>query len=147
MSSLPVPLSEATPDPRGVGWAWPTRIDHEGIAVARNDDAIDRAIYLILATTPGERPMRPEFGCGIHGLVFEPIDATTEGKIKLAVQDSLARWEPRIDDVSVSVLIDKDALYRDSGGMLLYIDVSYRVRATNSPRNFVFPFYTIPPEH
>jgi phage baseplate assembly protein W len=95
---------------------------------------------LILGTAFGERPMRPEFGCGIHDYIFAPTDATTGGRIAYEVRASLRRWEPRIDVVDVVVGVAAD------DAALLYIDVRYTVTNSNDPRNLVFPFYVIPAE-
>ena len=125
----------------GAGWAYPVRTDATGrIALSRNDREIEESIHLILATAKGERPMRPEFGCGVHDYVFAPADATTAGSIARAVRVALEWWEPRIDLADVVVRLD-----RASEGVLL-IEIHYTVRGTNDPRNLVFPFYTIPSE-
>ena len=64
----------------GSGLAFPLQVDRRGgIALARDEQDIDQAIQLILGTAPGERPMRPEFGCGVHDFVFDSIDANTVG--------------------------------------------------------------------
>ena len=123
----------------GAGWAFPLRTDQTGrIALVTAEREIEESIRLILATAPGERPMRPEFGCAVHDYVFAPADASTAGDIAYAVRVALERWEPRIDLEGVSVRFDAV----DSG--VLYIDVHYSVRGTNDPRNLVFPFYVIP---
>lgn len=125
----------------GAGWAFPVRTDATGrIALSREGHEIEESIRLILATSPGERPMRPEFGCAVHDYVFAPADASTAGAIAYAVRVALDRWEPRIDLRGVFVRYD------DADRGLLYIDVQYSVRGTNDPRNLVFPFYTIPDE-
>ncbi|MGY4644140.1 GPW/gp25 family protein [Cellulomonas sp. URHB0016] len=125
----------------GAGWSFPVRSDATGrIALSREGREIEESIRLILATAPGERPMRPEFGCAVHDYVFAPADATTGGAIAYAVRVALDRWEPRIELQDVQVRFDEV----DNG--LLYIDVHYAVRGTNDPRNLVFPFYTIPDE-
>ena len=85
--------------------------------------------------------MRPEFGCRIYEHVFAPANATTAGQIAYDVRAALDRWEPRIDVDDVVV-----TLRRASTRGVLYIDISYRIRGTNDPRNLVFPFYVIP-EH
>jgi phage baseplate assembly protein W len=123
----------------GAGWAFPMRADASGaVALARGQREIEQAIRLVLATAPGERPMRPEFGCAIHDLVFAPVNEATSGQIRYEVRASLERWEPRIEVIEVNVLEDND-----DDGMVL-IDIRYGIRGTNSPRNLVFPFYTIP---
>jgi phage baseplate assembly protein W len=111
-----------------------------GIALARDETDIEQAIELILATAPGERPMRPEFGCGVHDFVFDSIDATTVGKMELAIRDALDRWEPRVFVETVEFNLDEVADGR------LIIDIGYRVRVTNTMRNLVYPFYVIPAE-
>ena len=123
----------------GNGWAFPLRVDATGgIALVGRDREITEAIRLILATAPGERPMRPEFGCGVHDYVFAPADENTAGRIAVEVRRALDRWEPRIDVTDVVVGFDDE----DTG--VLYIDVRYAIRGTNDPRNLVFPFYVIP---
>lgn len=124
----------------GRGLAFPVHTDATGsIALVGGEREIVESIRLILATAPGERPMRPEFGCAIHDLVFAPADAGTAGQIAYQVRLSLERWEPRIEltDVLVS--------FAEVGQGTLLIDVRYSLRGSNDPRNLVFPFYVIPP--
>ncbi|MGW5647458.1 GPW/gp25 family protein [Saccharopolyspora sp. NPDC003752] len=123
----------------GRGWAFPMRVGATGgIAMVEREQEIEEAIRLVLGTAPGERPMRPEFGCGIHEYVFAPSDGATAGRIAQEVRSALRRWEPRIDVTDVVVAFDTV----EEG--VLYIDVHYTLRATNDRRNLVFPFYTIP---
>jgi phage baseplate assembly protein W len=125
----------------GAGWAFPVRTDPTGrIALVTREREIEESIRLILATAPGERPMRPEFGCAVHEYVFAPADAATAGDIAYAVRVALEHWEPRIDLKDVVVHFDGV----DDG--VLFIEVLYALRGTNDPRNLVFPFYVIP-EH
>ncbi len=123
----------------GRGLAFPLRTDATG-AIALVDDRteLEEAIGLIIATAPGERPMRPEFGCRIHDHVFAPIENTTIGSIAFEVERAVRRWEPRVDVETVNVFADEDT------DGLLYIELVYRVKASNDERNLVFPFYTIP---
>jgi Bacteriophage baseplate protein W len=124
----------------GAGWAFPLRADTTGgIALVSGVREIEESVRLILATAPGERPMRPEFGCAVHEYVFAPADASTAGDIAYAVRVALERWEPRIELEGIDVRFDEV----DQG--TLYIQISYAVRGTNDPRNLVFPFYVIPP--
>jgi phage baseplate assembly protein W len=125
----------------GSGLAFPLQVDRRGgIALARDEQDIDQAIQLILGTAPGERPMRPEFGCGVHDFVFDSIDATTVGRMEDAIREALDRWEPRIQVQTV----DFDLSGSDNG--VLTIDIGFTVRATNTERNLVYPFYVIPAE-
>ena len=125
----------------GRGWAFPLRTDATGgIAMVSREREIEEAIRLILGTSPGERPMRPEFGCRIHDFVFGSADDPTANLIGAEVRRSLARWEPRINVEDVVVSFD----VRDAS--VLYIDIRYSIRQTNDRRNLVFPFYVIPGE-
>ena len=125
----------------GSGLAFPLQVDRRGgIALARDEQDIDQAIQLILGTAPGERPMRPEFGCGVHDYVFDTIDATTVAQMEAEVRDALDHWEPRIEVLAV----DFDLSGVDRGELL--IDIGYRMRSTNHLRNLVYPFYIIPAE-
>jgi phage baseplate assembly protein W len=125
----------------GRGWAFPLRTDANGsVTLVSDEREIEEAIRLILGTSYGERPMRPDFGCAIHDHVFAPIDSSTGGVLEWEVRQSLERWEPRITVNLVEVSYD------EAQPSLLYIDVRYTINDTNSPRNLVFPFYTIPQE-
>ena len=120
----------------GIGWKFPVTIDATGkIAMSQFEEDIKEAIRIILGTARGERVMRPDFGCGIHELIFEPINVATTGLIESSVQEALTRYEPRIDLIDVTV-IDNEA---NVGKLKVSID--YRVRATNNEFNLVYPFY------
>lgn len=125
----------------GAGWAFPVNVDARGrIALARRERDIEEAIQIILLTPKGQRPMRPEFGCRIHDLIFAPNDATTAGLATYYVEEALAMWEPRIMVREVTVHNDE----ADEGRMLIEID--YEVKSTHDRRSLVFPFYRIPGE-
>jgi uncharacterized protein len=123
----------------GRGFSWPITVDHTGsIKLTNSSDDIDRSIQIVLVTAPGERVMRPQFGCRIWDLLFEPVTPNLLGLIAESVRDALAQWEPRIEVEDVTPAADGD----DSA--LVRIQISYRVRATNDRRNLVYPFYVIP---
>jgi phage baseplate assembly protein W len=125
----------------GRGWAFPLRTDPTGgIALVSREREIEEAIRLVLGTSPGERPMRPEFGCRIHDFVFGLADGATANAISAEVQRALRRWEPRIDVHDVIVSFDP------LDQTVLYIDIRYSIRRSNDRRNLVFPFYVIPGE-
>lgn len=125
----------------GRGIAFPLARDTSGrLALVSGTADVERSIRLVLATYPGERPMRPEFGSTIADHVFAPADATTAGRLAHAVRTALDRWEPRIELEDVLVHLDA----AEQG--VLHIEIVYRLRGTNDPRNLVFPFYVIP-EH
>ena len=125
----------------GSGLAFPLQVDARGaIALAAGLDDIDQALELILSTAPGERPMRPEFGCAVHDFLFDTIDASTIGRMDEAIRAAIDRWEPRVELES----IDYDVSRAHEGELM--ITLYYRTRATNHKRNLVYPFYVIPAE-
>lgn len=121
----------------GTGWQFPITVDEITGRVVESsyEENIRQSIYLIIMTKPGERLMRPDFGCAIHNFMFENIDYTTLSRMKQAVEEALIRWEPRITDTEVTVI---DAVKEQNA---VEIRITYRVRATNNPYNMVFPFY------
>jgi phage baseplate assembly protein W len=129
-----------TLDPRraflGVGWKFPLQVTPTGgIATASAEERIEESILIILSTAPGERLMLPQFGCGIHELVFAPNDSSTVSQVVDLVRRSLVTYEPRIDVADVS------ADTADGQPNLLLIRVDYRIRDTNSMKNLVYPFF------
>jgi uncharacterized protein len=131
------------PDPSfiGRGFSWPMGVDHTGsIRLTDGVADLDRSIRIVLATAPGERLMRPRFGCRIWDLLFEPVTPNLLGLIAQAVRDAVAEWEPRVAVEEVVVLPD------DDDASLVRIHVRYVVKTTNDRRNLVYPFYVIPRE-
>jgi uncharacterized protein len=125
----------------GRGLSFPMRIDANGsIALEQGPADIEKAMKVILSTAPGERPMRPYFGCAIWDLLFEPINPNTLGLMEDAVREAMSRWEPRIDVEDVTVTPDP------AGRGAVSIDIAYQTRSTNDRRNLVHPFYLIPGE-
>jgi phage baseplate assembly protein W len=123
----------------GRGVAFPLGVDERGrIAMVGGANDVEQAIRLILDTAPGERPMRPEFGCGVHDLVFDGIDAETTRRIEDAVRVALERWEPRIAVEAVA--------FDTTDPAVLPISIAYRIKETNDARNLVYPLYVIPTE-
>jgi uncharacterized protein len=119
----------------GVGWAFPPAASNSGdMATAAYETDIQQSIRIILGTAPGERVMRPDFGAGLKNLIFEPMNTTTAALAQYNVQKALIQWEPRIDQITVTVTP------QPANGSLL-IDIRYRVRLTNVFYNLVYPFY------
>lgn len=121
----------------GRGWAMPVAPDPRTglVAVAEFEEDIRQSILIILGTAKGERCMRPDFGCGIHDLVFTVLDTTSLQRIRSEVTDALRQFEARIELLGVNV----DGQVTAEG--MLLVEVEYRVRATNQLGNLVFPFY------
>ena len=122
----------------GTGIAFPFGADAQGglgtIGGAAN---VEQSIRLIIGTAYGERPMRPEFGCGIHDLVFEMASTELVSRIQIQVMSSLRRWETRAEIMGVDVDFGTDPT-------IVQIMVSYRIKGSYDPRNLLVPFYLIP---
>lgn len=120
----------------GSGTGWPLAAGTDGaLERAEYEESVRQSVWIILSTAKGERVMRPDFGCGIHDLVFAPNTATTAGQLATAVSEALLDFEPRIDVRDVQVRTSEE----DDGVLLLSVD--YEVRATNNAFNLVYPFY------
>jgi hypothetical protein len=121
----------------GRGWKFPVMVDAKTgrISMSEYEQDIKEAIWIILSTSKGERVMRPDFGCGIHDLIFAPINTTTVNLVENTVREALTLWEPRIELIKVEVSTERS----DEGKLLVSID--YRVRVTNNRFNLVYPFY------
>ena len=120
----------------GVGWKFPIRVNSKGgLSYSKGEEDIEESIWIILGTSKKERVMLPDFGCGIHDLVFAPLNPTTIGDIEYHVKDALIKWEPRIDVLNVRVE------QKAEEPNLLLIRVDYRIRANNAYYNIVYPFY------
>ncbi len=125
----------------GRGIMFPMRVDQSGaIAFTSGASDIDASLRMVLITAPGERLMRPQFGCKIWDLLFEPVNANTIGLMASAVRDAVAQWEPRVTLEDVDIEPDPNDRAR------VLIQMRYRVRTTNDVRNLVYPFYVIPQE-
>lgn len=125
----------------GNGWTYPLRVGPRGgVALVAGAEKINVALNMIISTAPGERVMRPEFGCRIWDMVFAGTDPNSRGLMAQMVRDAIARWEARVDLEQVVVKVDPDHPSR------VLIDVAYVIKATNDRRNLVYPFYVIPRE-
>ena len=125
-----------TRDFLGVGWKFPLQVTPRGgIALARWERRIEESIYLILSTAQGERVMLPDFGCGIHDLVFATNSPGTISLVAQQVRRALVAYESRID------VLDVTADSAEGEPNLLLIRIEYRIRANNAVGNLVYPFY------
>lgn len=123
----------------GKGWSFPVAVNSNGgINLVGGVTEIAQSLLMILGTQPGERPLRPEFGCPLEDFVFAPMDPGTFGQIGYEVESAIRRWEPRIDLTDVIVRQDPSVEGR------LLIEVSYEIKHTYDKRSLVFPFYVIP---
>lgn len=125
----------------GRGWVFPPRIGPQGgMALTTMRNELDQAIQIILNTSPGQRVMRPTFGCRLHDLVFAPNNSHTAAQARRYVEEALGMWEPRINVVNINVGPDPNEHSR------LLIEIEYEIKATHDRRSLVHPFYLIPME-
>ncbi|MCA9975272.1 MAG: GPW/gp25 family protein [Chloroflexota bacterium] len=122
----------------GSGWSFPPQIGPQGnLLLTSERNELEQAIHIILRTVPGQRVMRPRFGCRIHELLFAPNNAQTARLAERYVEEALGMWEPRIIVMEVTAQPIENRLL---------LEIKYKVKATNDPRSLVFPFYLIPEE-
>jgi phage baseplate assembly protein W len=120
----------------GSGWAFPVEPDPAGrLRLLGDDERVRQSMWLVLATAKGERVMLPDFGCGVHDLVFQPNTPAVRGSVRAEVVEALTRWEPRIDVIDVTVTTPDDR------PEVMLIAVNYRLRATNALFNLVYPIF------
>jgi phage baseplate assembly protein W len=128
---------------RAIRFFYPPAIDEPGIGfqltatggleVVEDDRAIRQAIILLLSTRPGERVMRPSYGCSLHRLLFAANDDTTAGLAIHYVRQALQRWEKRIVVTKLDATRDPEFAER------LIIVLDYRIRATQQNQQLQFP--------
>jgi hypothetical protein len=120
----------------GQGWSFPVKPGPDGrLAYLDGAEKVRQGIWILLSTAPGERQMMPEYGCGIHDLVFQANTEALRGLVEAKVRAALIRWEPRIDVIHVRVETPPEARN------YLLIRIDYRLRANNSFYNLVYPYF------
>ena len=120
----------------GQGLSFPLQINPRGeLALVTGATDIEQSIGIILGTIPGERVMRPQFGCRAWELVFAPANAATRGLLTIYVRQALEFWEPRINLLDVIVTNDSN---QDSA---LLVEIRYEIKSTHDPRSIIYPFY------
>jgi len=125
----------------GSGWFFPPQVDPQGgMALTNERNELAQSIWIILSTAPGQRVMRPTFGCRLSDLVFAPNNGQTAAQARRYVEEALGMWEPRITVQRVEAFPDPLDPSR------LLIQVEYQVKSTHDVRSLVYPFYLIPGE-
>ena len=120
----------------GKGWSFPPTFNKtiKGVEMAEAEADIKSSLGILLSTSLGERVMQPKFGCALEELSFESLTTTLKTFIKDLIETAILYYEPRID-------LENITLTDDVNQGIIFIDVQYRVRATNSRQNLVYPFY------
>ena len=123
----------------GAGFAFPLRINVQGsLQLSADTPNLEESIRIILGTRPGERVYRPNFGCRLSELVFEPLNPRTLMMVRLCVEEALELWEPRI------VVHDILTIPNPLNGRV-DIEIQYQPKDSYDSRSMVFPFYLLPP--
>ncbi|MFK7802797.1 MAG: GPW/gp25 family protein [Anaerolineae bacterium] len=123
----------------GNGLSFPLHFDQTGgLSLTGDRTELEQSIMIILGTSPGERVMRPKFGCRLQEVLFMQNNQQTASIATYMVEDALAMWEPRIMVTQVT------AKPNPNDGACMLIEIEYEVKATNDRRSLVYPFYVIP---
>jgi phage baseplate assembly protein W len=118
----------------GRGWRYPVTPSGRDLLYEEGAEKVRQSIWIILDTEPGERAMRPTFGCGLRRYLMKPNTAATRALIQYDVDQALSTWEPRIQLTAVRVDPGDDP-------SLVLIKVDYTILRDGKPGNLVFPFY------
>ena len=121
----------------GTGWCFPpnfSNTDGKTEMVSDSED-IKQSLMILLSTVPGERVHRPQYGCGIHKIVFEKMNSSTMTLIKHMIEKAIILFEPRIQ------LNDIQFNFENEREGTLFIEIDYTIRLTNTRSNMVYPFY------
>ena len=121
----------------GIGWGFPPEFSenlNEVVMISEEED-IKSSLEILLTTRLGERVLLPNYGCNLQDFLFEKLDRTLITYAKDLIETAILYHEPRIDVIKIDVS-ETDTLE----GQLI-IEIAYKVRATNSRTNVVFPFY------
>ncbi|MBL4605337.1 MAG: GPW/gp25 family protein [Flavobacteriaceae bacterium] len=119
----------------GTGWSFPPEFKLKQVKMISNEEDIESSLHILLTTRLGERVMLPEYGCNLEELLFEGLNRTLITYVVELIKTAILYHEPRIDVLKIDIS-ETDPL---EGKLIVEID--YRIRATNSRRNMVFPFY------
>jgi len=121
----------------GTGWSFPPRFDRGAgrVAMAEDEQDIQESLRILFGTQRGERLFQPKYGLDMHELLFDPMGTTMRTLLEERIKIGILIYEPRIEPLGVRVASP------DASSGELCIELEYRVRATNSRYNLVFPFY------
>ncbi len=121
----------------GIGWGFPPEFseDMNEVVMISEEEDIKSSLEILLSTRLGERVMLPNYGCNLEELLFEKLDRTLITYAKELIETAILYHEPRIDVIKIDIS-ETNPL---EGQLIIKID--YRIRATNSRTNVVFPFY------
>ena len=128
---------ETTQDFLGIGWSFPPefKASTKEVTMLTDEEDIKSSLEILLSTKIGERIMQPKYGCNMDELLFNPLNRTLKTFVSELIKTAILYHEPRIDVEKIDITKGDDL----SGELLVLID--FKVRATNSRINMVYPFY------
>jgi uncharacterized protein len=125
----------------GKGWRFPVAINLTGgLSSSQLEESVRESIFIILGTAPGERVARPQFGCRIHDLMFDPNNSITAARAEYFCEEALYKYEPRLKDVTVKAEPNANEPNR------LDIRITYLIASESAKKNLVYPFYLRSPD-
>ena len=125
----------------GKGWRFPVAINLTGgLSSSQLEESVRESIFIVLGTAPGERVKRPQFGCRIHDLMFDPNNSITAARAEYFCEEALFKYEPRLKDVTVKAEPNSVEPNR------LDIRITYQIVGESTKKNLVYPFYLRSPD-
>lgn len=123
----------------GTGWAFPVGFSSTtgGVKMSEREEDIRQSLMILFSTVPGERTLRPDYGCNLRRMLFETLTETVKAKIQDEIRRAVLLFEPRIDLLNMEL----DASHETEGKILIHLE--YMVRSINARSNMVYPFYFI----
>ena len=120
----------------GTGWNFPPQFIKETQQVSMISDVPDiiSSLEILLSTAVGERILQPRYGCNMDKLVFEPITLSLETYMQDLIFTSVYYFEPRVKPNEVT-------LTDDTLNGIIYVNLGFTVRTTNTRYNLVYPYY------
>ena len=120
----------------GKGLRFPVSVNlNGGVSSSALDENVRQSLFIILGTAPGERIMRPDFGCRIHDLMFAPNNDITAARAEVYCEEAIYKYEPRVEKVTCTAAANADQPNR------LDIRIEYVIAGKNEKKNLVYPFY------
>lgn len=123
----------------GIGWSFPPEFKEntKAVVMLTDEEDIKSSLEILLSTKVGERIMQPKYGCNMDELLFNPLNRTLKTFVSELIKTAILYHEPRIDVEKIDITKGDDL----TGELLVLID--FKVRATNSRINMVYPFYKL----
>ncbi|MBR7792645.1 GPW/gp25 family protein [Undibacterium sp. FT147W] len=120
----------------GTGWNFPPEFSKRGnVVMVSAEEDIRQSLFILLSTSPGERVMQPNFGCGLKNQVYENINESTVTILKDMIARAILFYEPRV--ILENIVTDASDAYEGK----LNFTIFYTIISTNTRHNIVYPFY------